>query len=49
MTLEPAIAALAGFVVLGESLSTREVIAILLVMAASAGAARTATVVTRDP
>jgi inner membrane transporter RhtA len=49
MSIEPAIAALAGFVVLGESLSTREVIAILFVMAASAGAARTATVVTRDP
>ncbi len=49
MSIEPAIAALAGFVVLGESLSTREVIAILFVMAASAGAARTATVITRDP
>ena len=49
MSIEPAIAALAGFVVLGESLSARELIAILFVMAASAGAARTATVVPRDP
>jgi inner membrane transporter RhtA len=49
MSIEPAIAALAGFVVLGESLSGRELIAILFVVAASAGAARTATVVTRDP
>jgi inner membrane transporter RhtA len=49
MSIEPAIAALAGFLVLGESLSARELIAILFVVAASAGAARTATVVTRDP
>jgi inner membrane transporter RhtA len=48
MSIEPAVAALAGFLVLGESLSTREVVAILFVVAASAGAARHATVATRD-
>jgi inner membrane transporter RhtA len=48
MSLEPAVAALAGFVVLGESLATREVVAILLVVAASAGAARGAGVAPRD-
>jgi inner membrane transporter RhtA len=48
MSIEPAVAALAGFLVLGESLSTREVVAILFVVAASAGAARHATVVARD-
>lgn len=42
MSLEPAMAALAGFVVLGEVLGLREVVAIALVVAASAGAARTA-------
>ena len=42
MSLEPAMAALAGFVVLGEVLGAREVVAIGLVVAASAGAARTA-------
>jgi inner membrane transporter RhtA len=40
MSLEPAVAALAGFVVLGEDLRAREVVAIALVVAASAGAAR---------
>jgi len=48
MSIEPAVAALAGLVVLGESLSARELIAILFVVAASAGAALNATVVTRD-
>jgi inner membrane transporter RhtA len=48
MSLEPAVAALVGFVVLGEDLATREVVAIMLVVAASAGAARGATVVPRD-
>ncbi|MBA3262968.1 MAG: EamA family transporter [Thermoleophilaceae bacterium] len=48
MSLEPAVAAAAGFVVLGEDLATREVVAILLVVAASAGAARGATVAPRD-
>jgi inner membrane transporter RhtA len=42
MSLEPAVAALAGYVVLGETLGVREVAAIGLVVAASAGAARTA-------
>jgi inner membrane transporter RhtA len=48
MSLEPAVAALAGFVVLGELLGPREVVAILLVVAASAGAARAAGTVPRD-
>jgi inner membrane transporter RhtA len=48
MSLEPAVAALAGFVLLGESLVARELIAILLVVAASAGAARQATIAPRD-
>jgi inner membrane transporter RhtA len=37
MSLEPAAAALAGFVVLSEELSARELVAIALVVAASAG------------
>ena len=40
MSLEPAVAALAGLVVLGQDLAAREVVAIGLVVAASAGAAR---------
>ena len=40
MSLEPAMAALAGFVVLGQDLGARELVAIVLVVAASAGAAR---------
>jgi len=48
MSLEPAVAATAGFVVLGEDLATREVVAIVMVVAASAGAARGATVAPRD-
>jgi inner membrane transporter RhtA len=48
MSLEPAMAALAGFVVLGERLAAREVVAILLVVAASAGAARGAKLAPRD-
>jgi inner membrane transporter RhtA len=40
MSLEPAIAALAGYVVLGETLGVREVAAIGFVVVASAGAAR---------
>jgi inner membrane transporter RhtA len=48
MSLEPAAAALAGFIVLGERLATREVVAILLVVAASAGAARGAKLAPRD-
>jgi inner membrane transporter RhtA len=42
MSLDPAMAALAGFVVLGEVLGLREIVAIALVVVASAGAARTA-------
>ena len=42
MSLEPAMAALAGFVVLAEVLDARELIAIALVVAASVGATRTA-------
>lgn len=42
MSLEPGMAALAGFVVLGEVLGVREIVAIGLVVVASAGAARTA-------
>jgi inner membrane transporter RhtA len=48
MSLEPAMAALAGFLVLDEGLAAYEVIAIALVVAASAGAARGATVPPRD-
>jgi inner membrane transporter RhtA len=48
MSLEPAAATLAGFLVLGEELATRELVAIGLVVAASAGAARGATVPPRD-
>ena len=42
MSLEPAIAALAGFVVLGQDLVPREIAGIAAVVVASAGAARTA-------
>jgi inner membrane transporter RhtA len=48
MSLEPAVAATAGFIVLGENLAAREIIAILLVVAASAGAARGASIAMRD-
>ena len=48
MSLEPALAATAGFIVLGEDLVAREIVAILLVVAASAGAARQATLAPRD-
>jgi inner membrane transporter RhtA len=43
MSLEPAVAALAGLIVLGQALGAREVLAIALVVAASAGASRHAT------
>jgi inner membrane transporter RhtA len=39
MSLEPAVAALAGFALLGEGLSTLEVAAVGMVVAASAGSA----------
>jgi inner membrane transporter RhtA len=42
MSLEPGIAALAGLVLLGEHLRGRQVVAIVLVVVASAGAARRA-------
>ena len=42
MSLEPGMAALAGFVVLGEVLGAREITAVGLVVVASAGAARSA-------
>jgi inner membrane transporter RhtA len=48
MSLEPGVAALAGYVLLGEALVTREIAAIVLVVAASAGAARGASVTLRD-
>jgi inner membrane transporter RhtA len=41
MSLEPAVAALAGFVVLGQTLGMREMVAIALVIAASVGVTRT--------
>jgi inner membrane transporter RhtA len=40
MSIEPAIAALAGFLVLGQALSARDLVAIAFVVAASAGASR---------
>ena len=40
MSLEPAVAAGAGFLVLGQELGARELLAIGLVVAASAGATR---------
>ena len=48
MSIEPAVAALAGFIVLDEGLASRELVAILLVVAASAGAARNTHVPPRD-
>jgi len=40
MSLEPAMAALAGFVVIGQNLTGLDILAIALVVAASAGATR---------
>ena len=48
MSLEPAIGALVGFVVLGERIGSRAVLAIALVVIASAGAARGARSTPRD-
>ena len=39
MSLDPAVAALAGFVVLDQDLGARELLAITMVIVASAGAA----------
>jgi inner membrane transporter RhtA len=41
MSIEPAVAALAGFLVLGQSLNARELIAMALVVVASVGSSRT--------
>ncbi len=49
MSLEPAVAALAGFLVLDQGLEARELFAILLVIAASAGATRFAAPVAAPP
>lgn len=43
MSLEPGVAALAGFLVLGQALGARELVAIGLVVAASVGVTRAAT------
>ena len=48
MSLEPGMAALAGYVLLGEGLAAREIVAIMLVVAASAGASRGAALAPRD-
>jgi inner membrane transporter RhtA len=48
MSLEPALATLAGWVVLEQGLAARELLAVALVVAASAGAARGAQVALRD-
>jgi inner membrane transporter RhtA len=42
MSLEPGVAALAGFLVLGQALGARELLAIALVVAASLGVTRAA-------
>lgn len=49
MSLEPAIAALAGFLVLGQSLSARDLAAITCVVAASVGVTRHARRVVAEP
>ena len=43
MSLEPAVAALAGFVVLGQALGARALLGIALVIIASVGASRAST------
>ena len=48
MSMEPAVAALAGFLVLDQELSELELVAILLVVAASVGATRSSQRVPRD-
>jgi inner membrane transporter RhtA len=48
MSVEPAMAALAGLIVLDEALASRELVAIVLVVAASAGALRGSGVPPRD-
>jgi len=48
MSLEPAVAAMVGFIALGQGVGAGEALAIGLVVAASAGALRSAAVVPRD-
>jgi inner membrane transporter RhtA len=48
MSLEPAVAALVGFIALDQGLETSELIAIAMVVIASAGALRTAAIAPRD-
>jgi inner membrane transporter RhtA len=48
MSLEPAVAALVGLVALSQGLEPIEVVAIALVVAASAGALRSASTPPRD-
>ena len=48
MSLEPAVAALAGFIVLGQDLGARELVAIALVVVASIGVTRAAGPPVRD-
>lgn len=48
MSLEPAVAALVGFLALDQGLDLAEVVAIALVVTASAGALRTAAIAPRD-
>lgn len=48
-SLEPAIGALAGFAFLGETLTTRQVLAIAMIMGASLGTAATATPLRKVP
>ena len=49
MSLEPAVAALAGFLVLGQGLGARELVAIGLVIAASVGVTRTSPRLVPEP
>ena len=50
MSLEPAVAAMVGFIVLSQDLVPREIVAILLVVVASAGALRASSArVTNEP
>ena len=48
MSLEPALATLAGWLVLGQGMAARELLAVMLVVTASAGAALGAQVALRD-
>jgi inner membrane transporter RhtA len=48
MSLEPALATLAGWLVLGQGMAARDLLAVMLVVAASAGAALGAQVALRD-